>query len=212
MLRSRPLAILVGVMLGIIGWMAVPSAHQAPCHRLHSCPSDHGTYVCGDKGRCDQCPDNEFCFGHKPRAATPSPTQPTPQPGAQSQIVEVKRVIDRDTLELSTGEKVRLIGVDTPETKDPRKPVQYFGKEAVAFTQRTVAGKRVGLEYDQQRQDKYGRTLAYVYLENGIFVNAEINRQGYGFAYTRFPFKYLEQFRQLEREVRDAGRGLWGAK
>jgi micrococcal nuclease len=125
---------------------------------------------------------------------------------------EVKRVIDGDTLELSNGETVRLIGVDTPETKDPRKPVQYFGKEATAFTQRTVAGKRVRLEYDQQRHDKYGRTLAYVYLDDGTFVNAEIIRQGFGVAYTQFPFKYLEQFRQLEREAREAGRGLWGAK
>ena len=64
--------------------------------------------------------------------------------------------------------------------------------------------------YDQQRQDKYGRTLAYVYLEDDTFVNAEIIKQGYGFAYTRFPFKYLEEFRQLEREAREAKRGLWG--
>jgi Staphylococcal nuclease homologue len=154
--------------------MVISHAHQDPCHRLHSCPSDHGTYVCGGKGRCDQCPDNEFCFGRKPRAATQSPTQPTPPPGAHSQIVGVTHVIDGDTLELSTGDKVRLIGVDTPETKDPRKPVQSFGKEATAFTHRTVAGKRVRLEYDQQRHDKYGRTLAYVYLENGTFVNEEI--------------------------------------
>jgi micrococcal nuclease len=124
----------------------------------------------------------------------------------------VKRVIDGDTVELTTGEKVRLIGVDTPETKDPRKPVQYFGKEATAFTQRLVEGKRVRLAYDQQRQDKYGRTLTYIYLEDGTFVNAEIIKQGYGFAYTRFPFKYLEEFRQLEREAREAGRGLWGAR
>ena len=84
--------------------------------------------------------------------------------------------------------------------------------EATAFTQRTVGGKRVRVEYDQQRRDTYGRTLAYVYLENGTFVNAEIIRQGYGFAYTKYPFKYLDQFRQLEREARDAKRGLWGAK
>jgi micrococcal nuclease len=122
---------------------------------------------------------------------------------------EVKRAIDGDTIELSTGEKVRLIGVDTLEMKVPRKSVQYSGKAAAAFTQRTVAGKRVRLEYDQQRQDKYGRTLAYVYLESGIFVNAEIIRQGYRFAYTRFPFKYQGQFRQLEREAwgRDGGCG-----
>ena len=125
-------------------------------------------------------------------------------------MVEVKRVIDGDTVELTTGEKVRLIGVDTPETKDLRKPVQYFGKEATAFTQRSVEGKRIRLEYDQQRRDKYGRTLAYVYLEDGTFMNAEIIKQGYGFAYTRFPLKYLDEFRRLEREARGAKRGLWG--
>jgi micrococcal nuclease len=123
-------------------------------------------------------------------------------------------MIDGDTVELTTGEKVRFIGVDTgmdtPETKDPRKPVQHFGKETTAFTQHLVQGKRVRLEYDQQRQDKYGRTPAYVLLEDGTFVNAEIICQGYGFAYTRFPFKYLERFRQLEREAREAKRGLWG--
>ncbi len=134
------------------------------------------------------------------------------RPGSTAPRAEthlVKRVIDGDTIELSTGERVRLIGVDTPETKDPRRPVQYFGEEAAAFTKRMVEGKRVRLEYDWERKDKYGRTLAYVYLEDGTFLNAEIIRQGYGFAYTRFPFKYLEEFRKLEREAREAGRGLW---
>jgi micrococcal nuclease len=118
-----------------------------------------------------------------------------------------KRVIDGDTLELVSGENVRLIGVDTPETKDPRKLVQSFGKEATAFTKRLVEGKRVRLEDDQQRQDKYDRTLTYAYLDDGTFVNAEIIKQGYGFADTRFPFKYLEQFRQLEPDAREAKRG-----
>jgi micrococcal nuclease len=122
---------------------------------------------------------------------------------------QVKRVIDGDALELTTGEKVRLIGVDTPETKDPRKPVQYFGKEATAFTTQLAEGKRGRLAYDQQRRDKYRRTLAYVYLDDGTFINAEIIKQGFGFAYTRFPFKYLEEFRRLEREAREAKRGLW---
>jgi endonuclease YncB( thermonuclease family) len=79
---------------------------------------------------------------------------------------------DCHTLQLDTGRKVRLIGVDTPETKDPRKPVQHFGQEATAFTQRLIEGKRVRLAYDQQHKDKYGRTLAYVYLDDGTFVNA----------------------------------------
>jgi len=119
------------------------------------------------------------------------------------------RVIDGDTLVLDGNEKVRLIGVDTPETVHPQKPVERYGKEASVFTRALAEGKRVRLEYDQQRTDKYGRTLAYIYLEDGTFLNAEIIKKGYGFAYTRFPFKHLEQFRQLERRAREEGRGLW---
>jgi micrococcal nuclease len=152
----------------------------------------------------------EYCLAGKPRTAShPSVTPGTPS-APQTQVVKVRRVIDGDTLELDNGEDVRLIGVDTPETKHPKKPVERFGKEATAFNKRMVEGKEVRLEYDQQRKDKYDRTLAYVYLENGTLLNAEIIRQGYGFAYTRFPFKYLEEFRRLEREAREARRGLWG--
>src|SRR3989338_7085144 len=85
----------------------------------------------------------------------------------------VVRVVDGDTIVLDGDEKVRLIGVDTPETVDPRKPVQYFGKEASEFTRRMAEGKRVRLEFDQDTKDRYGRTLAYVYLEDGTFLNAE---------------------------------------
>ena len=119
------------------------------------------------------------------------------------------RVIDGDTIVLDSKETVRLIGVDTPETKDPRKPVQYFGEEAYRFTKSIVEGKRIRLEYDQDRIDKYGRTLAYVYLEDGTFLNAEIIKQGYGFAYTNYPFKYMEEFRRYERESRENKRRLW---
>lgn len=123
--------------------------------------------------------------------------------------VKVKRVIDGDTLLLTNGEKVRLIGVDTPETKHPQKPVQRFGREAYLFTRELVEGKEVRLEFDWQRRDKYGRLLAYVYLTDGTFLNTEIIIQGYGFAYARFPFKYLEEFRKYEREARENGKGLW---
>lgn len=122
------------------------------------------------------------------------------------------RVIDGDTIVLDENEKVRLVGVDTPETKDPRKPVQYFGKEAYEFTKGLIEGKKVRLEYDQVRKDKYGRTLAYVYLEDGTFLNAEIIKQGYGFAYTKYPFKYLEEFRQYEKEAREIEIGLWSPR
>lgn len=110
---------------------------------------------------------------------------------------------------LDGRERVRLIGVDTPETKDPRKPVQYFGKQASLFTERLVEGRRVRLEYDQAREDRYGRTLAYVFLQNGTFVNLEIVRRGYGHAYTKYPFRRMNEFRRAESEARRLGLGLW---
>jgi micrococcal nuclease len=99
--------------------------------------------------------------------------------------------------------------------KRPNTPVERFGLEAAAFTKRMVEGKRIRLEYDQANaaighKDRYGRTLAYVFLENGILLNGEIIRQGYGHALTRYPFSRLEEFRRLEREAREQRRGLWG--
>ena len=129
-------------------------------------------------------------------------------------IEYVQRVVDGDTLLFGTGERVRLIGVDTPETKHPNKPVEQFGKEASAFTRRMVEGKRIRLEYDPSNaarghKDQYGRTLAFIFLEDGTLLNAEIIRQGYGHAYTLFPFSRMEEFRRLESEAREARRGLW---
>jgi len=119
------------------------------------------------------------------------------------------RVIDGDTIVLDGKETVRLIGVDAPESKDTREPVQYFAEESYKFVKSMVEGKRVRLENDRERLDKYGRTLAYVYLEDGTFINAEIIKQGYGFAYTKYPFKYMEEFRRYERGARESKRGLW---
>jgi micrococcal nuclease len=130
---------------------------------------------------------------------------------AQAQWRICTRVIDGDTIVLDGQETIRLIGVDTPETKDPRKPVQYFGQEAYEFTRKLVEGKKVRLEYDQDRVDKYGRTLAYVYLEDGSHVNAQIILMGYGHAYTVYPFKYMEAFRNYEKVARELGLGLWAS-
>jgi micrococcal nuclease len=128
---------------------------------------------------------------------------------SHAEIYKVKRVIDGDTLLLTNGERVRLIGVDTPETKHPQKPIEYFGKEAYFFTKQMVDGKEARFEFDRQKRDRYGRLLAYVYLLDGTFLNAEIIKQGYGFAYTRFPFKHMEEFRRYEREARENRKGLW---
>lgn len=120
------------------------------------------------------------------------------------------RVIDGDTIELDGGERVRLIGVNTPETVDPRRPVERFGKEASSFTRRLAEGKTVRLELGDETRDRYGRTLGYIYLPDDTLLNAEIIRQGYGYAYTRFPYRRMDEFVELEREARDQGRGLWG--
>ena len=140
------------------------------------------------------------------------PSNPTKIEAAQT-LPTVTRVIDGDTVVVEGVGAVRLIGVDTPETVDPRQPVQYFGKEASDFTRQLATEKRVRLEFDQDRTDRYGRTLAYLYLQpDNLLLNAEIIRQGYGFAYTQFPFRMMADFRALEREARDAGRGLWAAR
>ncbi len=132
--------------------------------------------------------------------------------GAGLKGVLVERVADGDTLFIRyRGERyaVRLIGVDTPETSHPLKPVQYFADEATQFTKTLAEGKAVRLEFDWQRLDKYDRLLAYVYLPDGRMLNAEIIKQGFGFAYLKYPFKRLDLFKQLESQARTEGKGLW---
>jgi len=131
---------------------------------------------------------------------------------------KVSRVIDGDTFELTDGTKVRLIGVNTPETVDPRRDVEWFGREATKKLKEWIEGQTVCLKRDRDKTqdiDKYGRLLRYVWKydpqkdKEGFFVNAELIKQGYGFAYTRYPFQYLEDFRRYERQAREDNRGLW---
>ena len=126
----------------------------------------------------------------------------------------VLRIIDGDTVEIDYGGEVtdvRLIGVDTPETVHPRKPVEAYGKEASNFTRNLLLGESVYLRFDGEQTDRYGRLLAYLYrAPDGLFVNLEIVRQGYGHAYTDFPFKHLALFRHYGTKAREAGKGLYG--
>ncbi len=126
----------------------------------------------------------------------------------------VVRAVDGDTLVVRIDgreARVRLLGVDTPESVHPRQPVQRFGKEAAAFTRRMAEGKTVRLRDDPSNtnQDRYGRLLRYVFLPDGTLLNAAIIVEGYGHAYTRYPFERMEEFRALERQAREKERGLW---
>lgn len=135
----------------------------------------------------------------------------------------VTRVIDGDTIQLESGERVRLIGIDTPEMHDSDKlrrdsqrsgqdarTIKAMGKKAYEFTRALVEGKRVSLEFDAEKYDRYDRLLAYVYLKDGTFVNAEIIRQGYASQMTFPPnVKYADLFLRLSREAREKERGLW---
>ena len=138
-------------------------------------------------------------------------------------FVKCIKVIDGDTIKIATGENVRLIGVDTPESRRNKKlyrdadrskedvdAIIAMGKESAKFTAGLVLGKDVRLEFDVQKQDRYGRLLAYVYLEDGTFVNAEIIKQGYGSPMTVPPnVKFADLFKKLYQEARENKRGLW---
>jgi micrococcal nuclease len=129
---------------------------------------------------------------------------------------QVLRVVDGDTLLVAVGgrqERVRYIGVDTPETVKPDTPVQCFGKRASAENHRLVAGREIRLVADAEARDRYGRLLAYVYrVDDGLFVNAELARGGYATVLSIAPnVRFAARFAALVRQARDAGRGLWSA-
>jgi micrococcal nuclease len=132
-------------------------------------------------------------------------------PPRPTETALVARAVDGDTLALTDGRKVRLIGVDTPELHHPKKPVQAFAAAAQAFTAQAVAGQIVRLVFEKARPfDRYGRLLAYVYREpDGYFLNEALIAGGYAHVEARWPFQHLERFRKAEREARAAGRGLW---
>ena len=130
--------------------------------------------------------------------------------------VRVERVIDGDTIQVRFEGKsytVRLLGVDTPETKHPTKAVQYFGREASAFTKAHLEGKTVTLARDRTGDtvDRYGRWLRYVLLDGDNF-NARLIREGYAHANRLFPFSKRTEFIQLEEQARRRGIGLWNRR
>lgn len=122
----------------------------------------------------------------------------------------VRRVIDGDTFDLDGGERVRLIGIDAPEHQPWKNRVQFFGKEAYEFSRRLLTGKKVRLEKDIDPKDNYGRTLAYVYLEDGRFVNLLLAEEGYARAKYYPPNgHHTLELKKSQDKARTSQKGLW---
>lgn len=132
----------------------------------------------------------------------------------QEELFDVVKVIDGDTITVKMNgknETIRLIGIDTPETKDPRTGVQCFGKEATAKL-KTVIGTKVAIVRDEREgeRDKYDRLLAYIYNEEGLFLNKYLIEQGYAYEYTYDdPYIYQKEFKAAQADAKAKKRGLW---
>lgn len=130
---------------------------------------------------------------------------------------DVVKVVDGDTLDVSIEgkvERLRLIGIDTPETVDPRKPVECFGIEASNKAKAVLAGKKVSLEGDntQGERDKYDRLLRYVFLEDGTNFNLFMVKEGYAYEYTySLPYKYHAEFKLAQKNAEINKKGLWAS-
>ncbi|MDR5709934.1 MAG: thermonuclease family protein [Armatimonadota bacterium] len=138
-----------------------------------------------------------------------------PHPPRPEGVLEatVLHAVDGDTVEAEVRgqrERVRLIGVDTPEMQDPRPSIREMAQRAARFTRSRLVGQRVGLELDVERRDRYGRLLGYVWLDGRLF-NLELLEFGHARLYTVPPnVRYVEWFRTCQRLAREARRGLWG--
>ena len=135
------------------------------------------------------------------------------QKGEGRNWVRVARVIDGDTFEIinkGKSERVRLIGVDTPETVKPNSKVQPFGPEASSFTKKMIEGKMVRLEFDVQERDKYGRLLAYVYLEDGTLLNSRLLEEGLATIMTVPPnVRMANTFLGIQKKTQKQKKGIW---
>lgn len=131
------------------------------------------------------------------------------------ELYKVIKVVDGDTLDVSINGKIeglRLIGINTPETVDPRRPVQCFGVEASNRAKELLEGKLITLEFDdsQGERDKYARLLRYVLLSDGTNFNGLMISEGYAYEYTyNLPYRYQQEFKQAEVRARESKKGLW---
>lgn len=133
----------------------------------------------------------------------------------KSGFYKVIKIVDGDTIKVNIdgkNENVRLIGINSPEVNDPRKPVECFGKEASNKAKEILTDKSVKLENDptQGDRDKYKRLLRYVFLEDGTSFNKLMIEEGYAYEYTyNIPYKYKEEFKKAQKQAEDNKKGLW---
>jgi len=131
------------------------------------------------------------------------------------ELYKVQRVIDGDTIIIEfngVNTTIRLIGIDTPEIKSSKQKIECFGEEAFNEVKKILSGKRIALEQDpsQGNLDKYGRMLAYVFLDNGIFLNKYMIQQGFAYEYTyNLLYKYQSEFKEVQKIAKEKKRGLW---
>lgn len=185
-------------------WSFNSYAHRSGCHRWHSCPSDSGSYVCGDLGCCSGCPDNQYCQnGQKRKFERKTASQKVAVTKLQ---VKVVKVADGDTITVLTEDKrqirVRLYGIDTPERRQP------FGKRAKQFTSALVFGQEVSIEVIGR--DRYRRSVALVRLSDGRFLNEELLKSGLAWVYTRYCKKaFCDRWKAIETQAKTEKRGLF---
>lgn len=157
------------------------------------------------------------------------PSRPRLAPDPSSEVsayadIAVAHVYDGDTIKLANGERVRFVGIDTPESSGNKKAMRdaarsgrdvreilKMGHMAAAYTRSLLEGRRVRLEFDIERRDKYGRLLAYIYrVDDGLFVNEDIIKNGYAYPMTIPPnIRHADEFRKLFRQARQMHKGLW---
>jgi len=131
------------------------------------------------------------------------------------EIGMVTKIVDGDTIDVDVNgeiKKLRLIGINTPETVDPRRPVECFGKEASARAREVLTGKKIRLQADptQQNVDKYGRYLRFVFLEDGTHFNLKMVQEGYAYEYTYdVPYQFQSEFKKAQAFAAAEGLGLW---
>ena len=203
----------LGAMVSVI-WLVIlvvlagcqPRGDPArPAVRPAATQTEAGTVQTGQSAPAARPPATQAALG------TAGTVQPPP--AAQTQAAQVVRVIDGDTIVVDVEGRqrtVRYIGVNTPESVTPGRPVECFGKEASARNEELVTGKQIRLEKDVSETDRFGRALRYVWIGDDL-VNARLVAEGYAQAATFPPdVHYADLLRRLEAEAREAKRGMWG--